>query len=106
MNELISRQAVIDALKEGTNVCDLITRTRKMRIDIIDVIKALPSVNSTRAHGEWIEKQHFFGRCSAECSICGKRASGQSEETAGGFVYSYTDFCPNCGADMREVQHE
>ena len=67
--------------------------------------KIIKSINS-RAHGEWIEKQHFFGRCSAECSICGKRTSGQSEETAGGFMYSYTDFCPNCGADMREVQHE
>lgn len=46
-----------------------------------------------RPHGEWIERHAiinqitFFGE--NRCSNCGKRS----------FIKS--DFCPNCGADMR-----
>lgn len=46
-----------------------------------------------RPHGEWIERHEiinqitFFGE--NRCSNCGKRS----------FIKS--DFCPNCGADMR-----
>ena len=101
-DDAVSRQAVIDALKEGTNVCDLITRTREMRIDIIDVIKALPSVNPTRAHGKWIQKEYWSEGCGMgetygyyyECSKCGNLKKG-------GYDRCGVNYCPNCGAEMR-----
>ena len=100
--DAVSRQTVIDALKEGTNVCDLITRTREMRIDIIDVIKALPSVNPTRAHGKWIQKEYWSEGCGMgetygyyyECSKCGNLKKG-------GYDRCGVNYCPNCGAEMR-----
>ena len=50
--------------------------------------------------GHWIEKEHYFEWCSAKCSICGRYASGHSKDTGWEFAYSYTDYCPNCGAKM------
>lgn len=46
-----------------------------------------------RPHGEWIQsdKDKYW----AMCSVCKKEA------ICGDFMI-LTDFCPNCGADMRE----
>lgn len=56
--------------------------------------------------GHWIEKGHNFEKCWAECSVCGKTASGHSKDTGWGFTYSYTDYCPNCGARMESEAAE
>lgn len=47
---------------------------------------------SERPHGEWIQsdKDKYW----AMCSVCKK-------EAIGGDFMILTDFCPNCGADMR-----
>lgn len=66
-------------------------------------IMALPSVTPTKPRGEWLKEHTFYvpnqhsaeGIATsvapltvAECSVCGKGATK-------------SDFCPNCGADMR-----
>ena len=56
--------------------------------------------------GHWIEKEHYFEKCWAECSVCGKTASGHSKDTGWGFTYSYTDYCPNCGARMESEEED
>lgn len=52
-----------------------------------------------RPHGEWVSKNEKY-----YCSNCKKRAIYFSS------VYGpralLTDFCPNCGADMREGEAE
>ena len=45
------------------------------------------------ARGQWInDRRCGFGSVESECSICGRNQIRKS----------YYDFCPNCGADMRE----
>ena len=56
--------------------------------------------------GHWVERGHYFENCWAECSVCGKTASGHSKDTGWGFTYSYTDYCPNCGAKMESEAAE
>ena len=44
-------------------------------------------------HGKWMnEEQEGFNVFSAECDQCGKRT----------LAYFHYNFCPFCGADMRE----
>lgn len=43
----------------------------------------------------WIERRAEYGD-AAYCSICGKNAKLDGAEE-----YALTDYCPNCGADMR-----
>ena len=62
-------------------------------------LKALPSVNPTREHGEWIEEKHGY-----RCNKCNRYYKGEwSIKNNAMMPHKY---CPNCGADMREVQHE
>ena len=67
--------------------------------DILEKISKMPTIEPERKKGKWIPQDHnkhhgmisttvyYFPRCSA----CGESAN-------------YTNFCPNCGADMREDQ--
>lgn len=61
---------------------------------IIDEVSTIDPA-SLRPKGEWIEKQEAIPWCEDdvdvfwECAVCGTRN------------YAPTDFCPNCGADMR-----
>ena len=48
-----------------------------------------------RKHGRWA-KQVEDGMYWYECSVCG----GEIPRTRHGY-YMFSDFCPNCGADMR-----
>ena len=54
--------------------------------------------------GHWINKQHLLSSCSAECSSCHKRSNGYVHDNGFSLECKYYDFCPNCGADMREVE--
>lgn len=45
------------------------------------------------AHGEWITDTES-ALAGNVCSACGKVANS---------IFHKTNFCPNCGADMREV---
>lgn len=82
--DLISRQAVIDALYDIEVI--------KYRIDIENVIKALPPVNP-QPTGHW--KSTIDGK--PICSECGF----VSESEDGYFVSRY---CPNCGCRMVNEQ--
>lgn len=58
-----------------------------------------PTVDADRSKGEWIEEYHGNGwndYWDYTCSNCGKKY-----ERADDVLYK-ANFCPNCGADMRE----
>lgn len=65
------------------------------------IIKMQPTVDAVPVvHGKWIIRGG-----KRYCSVCKERAcvTRDSED----FWYTVgTNFCPNCGADMREVQNE
>ena len=62
------------------------------------IIKDLPSVQPIRPKGKWIEHEHEVGVnwefSKYECSLCHEWHDYDS------------DFCPNCGADMRESKNK
>ena len=69
-------------------------------IDAINAIKSIPTIEPKR--GRWIG-----GDVLTNCSICGE---AWDLKYLGGQEMWYTgelpNFCPNCGADMREREGE
>ena len=97
MDDLISRQAAIDSLTE------IIINLKNVYGDMgsavngaRECIKSLSSAEPERKRGEWIYegKRGRFPAC--KCSICGHY------ENADWAMLQGANFCPNCGADMRE----
>ena len=98
-DELISREAALtwmDLLIEDSRKIagkdKLILRVCDIQQGMRDMVAKLPAIDpaSLRPKGEWI----FFGRRGIygyiyACSECQAKYDGQS------------NFCPNCGADMR-----
>lgn len=92
MDDLISRQAAIDAVN---HICPVDTEydcTLLDRVDVRCVLLDLPSAE--RKKGEWLEHySHEDGeRDGVECSKC---------RTHYYFGGQLMNFCPNCGAEMR-----
>lgn len=62
-------------------------------LDAYDVVRLLPSVDvRENVPGHWI----FTPNRGYVCSACGSSVGYDSR----------SDFCPDCGADMREVRNE
>lgn len=111
MDDTIYRQAAIDAVMEfmpslttpdGCGQFDAeIYAAQEMFADIGQALSDLPSAQPERKKGKWIpqEMNKSYGRISTavyyypKCSVCGWSADN-------------TNFCPNCGADMRGGQNE
>ena len=88
--DLISRAQAIDALTEYGN-------GRAVFISIGEAvirIEQLPSAQAKR--GKWISADAMFGGVPFYCSECGEN----TRDTVMG--KPRWNFCPNCGADMRE----
>ena len=95
MDDLISRQALLDAFDEFEpgEECEY---EHDMWMDMrMDVIHA-PSIEATPVRrGKWVQKPVMVRTPNAKnytCSVCGGDDYGKN-------------YCPNCGADMREVKH-
>ena len=81
MDDLISRQAAIDATWFEPSYTDPLNVLTEVR----DRLKALPSAQPERKKGRWIDMDDHV-----MCSCCGATHYGSDK-----------NFCPNCGADMR-----
>ena len=87
--DMIDRQAAIDAL----NIADDKGEIRTI-LDVIEVLKNLPSAQPERKRGEWIEYIPEHGKCP----FCGNQV-----DLLGG---KENIFCGECGADMRGKKDE
>ena len=76
--DCVSRESVLMEL--GKYLCGVSFDEK----GIDEVIKELPSVTPTRPHGKWIDNHNG----TFECDRCGCK-------------HSRSNYCPNCGADMR-----
>ena len=104
MDDLISKQQAIDALKPCAGVGNR----------VLDKLRALPSAEPTvePKNGKWIEDAKTYYEQLNErglgvdeytpyftddiaCSVCLAKYSTIDNET------QFFKFCPNCGADMR-----
>jgi hypothetical protein len=80
--DCISRQEVLDLIADYDLSMGQVVRG----------IHALPSVTPQEPKtGHWITRPHIYG--VAFCSECGFELRIDN-----------TNYCPNCGADMREVE--
>lgn len=98
MRDLIDRQAAIEELKEA--YWNRLIQSAKDDPCIVDAmadwairkIKGLPSAQPERKTGRWIDetfKPWGLVHHPYKCNQCGEHSEMDS------------DFCPNCGADMR-----
>lgn len=98
MDELISRQAAIDAMDEcywsimGDEPPKLDEKTA-LYVDLKQAVKRLPTAEPRK--GKWIYDPELYPMGGAyghyECDQCGEWIRG-----------SMTNYCPNCGARMEE----
>ena len=116
MSDLIDRQKAIETLKEYEVVeSDNFTRTDPVTMmavatiaNCIEAIVKLPSAESERKSGEWLEKEVFdtvdyeIPEWQTEkCSVCGKYHTTP-------YLYNFSTYkyCPNCGAEMARSKDE
>ena len=99
MDDLISRQAAIDALEESKRIyVDRRVIIGKMQ----DIVSNLPSAQPERKKRKWIynprwvETSYSHGWHRLVCSNCGETATCRTKDIP--------KICPNCGADMRDEQ--
>ena len=110
-DDLISRQSAIDAIDEymvGKNCATDGTMMARLINEL--VIKQLPQALPKR--GKWIEdkgqqtlmKNNIAkGEVWRVCSVCGAgHMIGHKYECDKAYHDTHHNFCPNCGADMRE----
>ena len=104
MDDLISRQAAIDAVMEfmpslttpdGCGQFDgEIFEAQEMFVDIGQALNDLPSAQPMRKKGKWkrvsLDRYKHISNYAYKCTACGEWQT-----------YGTTEFCPRCGADMR-----
>ena len=101
MNDLISRQIAQKLFGEALTYQEqkgkLTWTTSEVKQWIADFIEDLPSAQPEPKRGRWIYKTDLITAPTGywECSECKE----------GRLLYE-ENFCPHCGADIREVNHE
>ena len=99
MSDLIERQSAIDAIKKCRNESDMPDMWYDGMSCALRCIYQLPSAQPERKRGKWIKVN---GKTAINCSACYHCSWSRSfEDTVKRF-----NFCPYCGADMREVDDE
>lgn len=105
MADCVEREALTNALDE---LCDRVCRySKKQRSamcgacplgDAFDVVEALPAADVRPVvRGKWerMSDNDVFGDIHCKCSACGE------DWWQGPGWFRHANFCPNCGADMR-----
>jgi hypothetical protein len=81
---------------DGDALIVAIERMMKHQIDaddICEMIQNFPTIEPEREKGKWIKLYRGTIAEGLHCSVCGKHGYR-------------SDFCPNCGADMRGGEDE
>lgn len=94
MSDLISRQDAIRWVKTECNPYGKPTLEFESGKKVIEHLEKMPSAD--RPTGEWVDIDNYYRM--ATCSNCHKVTMF---EKWGEYTRSY-NYCPNCGADMRE----
>lgn len=91
-DDVISRRAAIDALNK-MKIYRPLDSDRYVISDCLNKIVNLPSVQPERKRGRW-EYVDYGGVGNWHCTACRAICICNGDY----------DFCPNCGADMRETE--
>lgn len=100
MSDLISRQDAIGKIKDWMKFVGYRHIERNVMECTIQMLEELPSAEPKQKTGKWIHDGKDFphGNDWIHCSVCGKRGINVPADL--------TNYCPNCGADMRGNKHE
>lgn len=113
MNDTISRQAAIYAIDEQIEQCDkslssfdislkdtfAVKVERASLVAFREILEYLPSAQPERIRGRWIPTD---SQCGIGCSVCGYPVDNFCHSIDYIDLEYEPNFCPNCGADMRE----
>lgn len=88
MDDLINRQATIEALEKFEKQCWEDMCFRPLMSDARVIIKGSPSVFPEQKTGRWIDMDDHV-----MCSCCGATHYGADK-----------NYCPNCGAKMKSEE--
>ena len=86
--DLIERQAAIDRVL-ATGYAD------QIKDNILLILRLLPSAQPERKKGKWINHRNDNGHNIADCDKCGEAMQWFDDDIK-------PNYCPNCGADMRD----
>ena len=92
MDDLISRQEVLEALEKFEKQCWEEMCFRPLMSDARVIIKSLPSASPEQKTATFYVDSEGYERCSA----CNEHESGMR----------YFNFCPNCGAKMESDNND
>ena len=103
MDDLISRQAAIEALDKRFDSIPMeqTTEILLLRKDL----RNLPSAQPQRMRGKWTYGEDEYSIDGYHCDKCGFFVPWDYTHKFIDFIKDY-HFCPNCGADMRGKQDE
>ena len=90
MRDLISRNALLDAMPKNDEL---------LSIDVRRIICELPIIDAEPArHGRWVKSGYACGESEWTCTVCGNKEWRTST--------SRLKFCPFCGAKMDEGEQD
>ena len=102
-NDAISRQQAIDIVKELTITIEGYEMHNQAVMNYCAEIIQLPPIQPEPKRGKWIRTGSGSLYDHYECSECGKAPKWECMGD-NRWKIAFTDFCPNCGADMRGEQ--
>lgn len=92
---------LIDADKiPWTDLNDNPNSNIKVLVTFADKVNRMPTIEE-RKKGKWIDMGDF-----EQCSVCLGTRLKEVQTVYGKAIWIKTDYCPNCGADMRGERHE
>ena len=65
---------------------------------ILFMIDHMPTIEPEVRNGRWLSLEGWFNKSIVKCSVCGNTLNMDGVNAGRGDA----NFCPNCGADMRE----
>lgn len=97
--DAINRQIISDYVEShiqeiNTGYGDLNKHTNEILRMIVDYIESMPPVTPKPKMGHWIDVESLDSALWHACSECGETE------------YYATNYCPNCGAKMQEVEEK
>lgn len=103
MKNLIERQDAIDALRGLTHRFEDPEDWCILEGEAEFVLSKLPSAQPEREKGNWVygEDEYEYGIDGYHCDKCGFFVPWDYGHAFINYIEDY-NFCPNCGADMRE----
>lgn len=93
--DAVSREYILEKLNEmnGTTELD----------EVFEIVENAPSTTPTRKVGKW-EKHDTGHSIYYDCSLCA--CAAPCTETADKILWKLSNYCPDCGAKMQEVEEK